>query len=105
MAQIKDLLRMCECYSDCKKCELCDGYESCGVCDLPDNADEIVDKWVKEHPVKTYAMDFFEKFPNAPKDNIGLPKPCVKSVYGDLEMRCKECSCIECWNQKMKENA
>ena len=102
MAQIKDLKRMCNlfCNNGCDDCPLA----SCTTlpCSLPDNADEIVDKWVKEHPVKTYAMDFFEKFPNAPKDNIGLPKPCVTSVYKDLEMKCDECSCSECWNQEMK---
>ena len=102
MAQIKDLKRMCEFHSGCSKCNLHDGYESCGVCDLPDNIDEIVDKWTEEHPVKTYAMDFFEKFPNAPKDDIGLPKPCVTNIYEDLEMKCDICSCSDCWNQEMK---
>ena len=102
MAKIKDLLRMCECYDGCEKCELYDEYGSCAVCELPDNIDEVVDKWVEEHPVKTYAMDFFEKFPNAPKDELGLPKPCVTSVYEDLEMKCDICSCSDCWNQEMK---
>lgn len=103
MAKIKDLLKMCECYDDCEKCELYDGYGSCGVCDLPDNADEIVDKWAKEHPVKTYAMDFFEKFPNAPKDRVGGPKTCVKDIYG-IDINCSEIDCVDCWNQEMKEN-
>ena len=99
MAQIKDLKRMCKFHSDCSKCNLHDG---CTVWQLPDNIDEVVDKWVEEHPVKTYAMDFFEKFPNAPKDELGLPMPCVTSVYKDLEMKCNECSCSDCWNQEMK---
>ena len=99
MAQIKDLKRMCEFHSGCSKCNLHDG---CTACELPDNIDEIVDEWVKEHPVKTYAMDFFEKFPNAPKDELGLPMPCVTSIYEDLEMKCDECSCSDCWNQEMK---
>ena len=99
MAQIKDLKRMCKFHSDCSKCKL---HDSCTVWQLPDNIDEIVDSWVKEHPAKTYMQDFFEKFPNAPKDELGLPMPCVTYVYDDLEMKCDECSCSDCWNQEMK---
>lgn len=65
MAQIKDLNRMCKFYEDCIECGCYNECRGCGVYSLPDNLDEIVDNWVKEHPVKTYAMDFFEKFPNA----------------------------------------
>ena len=101
MAQIKDLKRMCSSHINCLKCELYVN-DCCRIFDLPDNIDEVVDKWVEEHPVKTYAMDFFEKFPNAPKDELGLPMPCVTSVYKDLEMKCNECSCSDCWNQEMK---
>ena len=65
MASIKDLKRMCRLMDDCYTCPLHDSRTVCGMPEkYPDNADEIVDKWVEEHPVKTYAMDFFEKFPN-----------------------------------------
>lgn len=111
MAQIKDLKRMCKSYEDCTECGLYDGYESCGVCFLPDSLDEIVDEWVKEHSAKTYAMDFFEKFPNAPKDDDGNPVPCITDIYGN-DKQLKVCSdysdcdgdCIKCWNQEMDEN-
>ena len=99
MAQIKDLKRMCEFHSDCSKCNLHDG---CTACELPDNIDEIVDEWVKEHPVKTYAMDFFEKFPNAPKDKDGEPKTCIKNIYNNLDIDCSKNDCVDCWNQEMK---
>ena len=80
MATIKDLKRMCESYQDCNGCPLY--FSCCGGCivDFPDNADEIVGKWILEHPVKTYAMDLFEKFPNAPKDRNGAPIACWKHV-------------------------
>ena len=68
---------------------------------LPDNADEIVDKWVQEHPVKTYATDFFEKFPNAPKNSDGVPKTCYRHVYGDGKY-CSSYACTECWNREME---
>lgn len=100
MAQIKDLKRMCGFYEDCTECGVYKAFETCGVCFLPDSLDEIVDKWVKEHPAKTYAMDFFEKFPNALKYN-NRPAYCRASIYGD-ELECIEGGCDECWNQEMK---
>ena len=102
MAQIKDLKRMCEFYKGCSKCELFATYDICRVCFLPDNADEIVDMWAEKHPVKTYAMDFFEKFPNAPRDINGKPNPCVKDIYDNLDIDCSEYDCIDCWDQEMK---
>lgn len=99
MASIKDLKRMCnEIY-----CVDCPFYGKCKPLILPDNADEIVDKWMQEHPVKTYAMDFFEKFPNAPRDSDGAPKTCWKHVYGDGKY-CSSDACTECWNREMKED-
>ena len=77
MAQIKDLKRMCA---------------------------SFVDKWAKSHPVKTYAMDFFKKFPNAPKDKDGKPRTCIKNIYDNLDIDCSETDCVDCWNQEMKEN-
>lgn len=100
MAQIKDLKRMCAAHKGCEGCPLrCDCQSLDG---FSDNADEIVDNWVKEHPVKTYAMDFFEKFPNARKDKDGEPKVCAKNIYNNLDIDCSECECVDCWNQEMK---
>ena len=101
MAQIKDLKRMCAAHENCEECPLrCD-------CSSPnsfsDNADEIVDKWVKEHPVKTYAMDFFEKFPKAPGG--GTPRFCIMNIDKDLKAKCNECSCSDCWNQEIKNDS
>ena len=102
MATIKDLKRMCDSYKKCDGCPL--GYTRCGdsISALYDNADEIVDKWVLEHPIKTYAMDFFEKFSNAPKDRNGAPLACWKHVYGNGN-DCGSGDCTECWTQEMKE--
>ena len=104
MARIKDLKRMCNFYSSCSKCRLFEqcNDNDCGVCFLPDNLDEIVDKWADEHPVKTYVMDFFEKFPNATKTDSGRPIYCRANFYGD-ELECSEYGCEACWNQEMKE--
>ena len=107
MATIKDLKRLCKSFEDiCDGCPLHNEIDN--VClmltleRLPNNVDEIVDKWVEEHPVKTYAMDFFEKFPNAPKDRNGAPIACWKHVYGNGN-DCGSGGCTECWTQEMKE--
>ena len=104
MARIKDLTRMCKSFK--KACNNCPLYlDCCGGCitAFPDNADEIVDKWASEHPIKTYAMDFFEKFPNAPKDVDGIPNACPYQIYPERVadyICCEKCS--ECWTQEMK---
>lgn len=63
MARIKDLKRMCKSFKDnCDGCPLHSKIDN--VClmltleRLPDNADEIVDKWVSEHPA---AKEFVDK--------------------------------------------
>lgn len=103
MASIKDLKKMCSAYHECKKCPM--PMEICAPEDLPDNADEIVDKWVAEYPVKTYAMDFFEKFPNASRMQNGrTPNACVKDLYGIASFNCLMDTCENCWNREMEEN-
>lgn len=102
MASIKDFKRMCDFHLHCSGCPI-KSILTCSVYKLPDNIEEIIDKWVAEHPVKTYAMDFFEKFPNAPRDSDGAPKTCWKHVYGDGKY-CSSDACTECWNREMKED-
>lgn len=104
MARLKDLKRMCKAYDACIYCPMSEAG-----CASPnkfyDNADEIVDKWVSEHPVKTYAMDFFEKFPNAPKSCNRTPEVCWALVHGDGK-HCPSdvCNCTDCWNQLIPED-
>lgn len=107
MASIMDLKRMCKKEKCFAGCPLCRGNISCLPDSLPDNADEIVDKWVQEHPAKTYAMDFFEKFPNAQrKATTGIPIPCIRVIYSEFyDKDCPVGGCSECWNQEMKEGA
>lgn len=105
MASIKDLKRMCKYHSHCIGCPLF-YLEGCMLYRLPSNIDEIVNKWVAKHPVKTYAMDFFEKFPNAQLDSYGAPRACVNAIYGLGDCSKSEISgiiCRDCWNQEMKE--
>lgn len=110
MASIKDLKRMCK-NTNCVNCPFGgEGWQNCKIRSLfrrlPDNADELVDKWISKHPAKTYAMDFFEKFPDAPKDSDGTPRTCWKNVYGDGKYYSSDtcADCTACWNREMKED-
>lgn len=67
----------------CGDCEFVDGF-----CVFPANArddnderleqrvDRVISIAEKLSHVKTYADDYFEKFPNAPKEFSGEPKSC-----------------------------
>lgn len=108
MASIKDLKRMCNTYDECKDCPLstaCSGYAPPNT--IQDNADEIVDKWVSEHPVKTYAMDFLKKFPNARLYGDKTPTACRDFIYNNgCPKRINIVSdCADCWDMEMKEDA
>ena len=58
-------------------------------------------KWSDEHPKKTYAQDFFEKFPKAHINSSGTPFVCRKRIYGG---NCDYTgACYRCWNEPMEE--
>lgn len=103
MAEIKDFARMCNSHIDCEGCP----FEKIGAytCSAfmykhTEKADRIITEWCNKHPEKTYAMDFFEKFPNARKTESGRPDNCRNLIYGDKSDCHGECE--ECWNQKME---
>lgn len=95
--------RMCGNFDDCSGCPLNSTNNSVGAgCEIlvtfhSDKAVEIVQKWSDEHQQKTYAEDFFEKFPNAPKRGDGKPTACWGDVYGhsgcNVQSTCKDCWC------------
>ena len=68
---------------------------------------EILQKLSGEQPKKTYAQDFFEKFPKAQNDSDGTPFACRKRIYGGVRPNDKRCNrreaCNECWNEPMEE--
>ena len=76
---LKESSRMCEAFNDNRKSkdgsnfycglrheadkngELCDAY----IRNHPDKAVAIVEKWAKEHPIKTRQSEFLKMFPDA----------------------------------------
>ena len=97
------------CVADAANKERCPMF---GVCDdaltricaeYAETAIKIVQKWSDEHPKKTYAQDFFEKFPDAPRcksANGRYPSACRKAIY---DGKCPGVGCEECWNEPMEE--
>lgn len=112
---LAELQRLCgsrdRCTADAANEEQCPmfGICSCGLTNFcAKDAKKTVQKWSDEHPKKTYAQDFFEKFPNAPKDKSAkseYPDACRNMIYGGgcpkIELRV-DC-CYECWNKPMEE--
>lgn len=101
--------RMCRFYETCKK-------EGCPMkevphCDLHDpeldieKAVEAAEKWGEEHPEKTMGQDFFEKFPNAPKEKGSYPACCPWNCGYQKKQDCPEEfeSCEECWSRPLED--
>ena len=69
---------------------------------------EILQKWSNEHLKKTYAQDFFEKFPKAQGCADGSPFVCRKRIYGGkISSRYDTCdyagACQNCWNEPLND--
>lgn len=77
-----------------------------GFCELlfsevcAEKAIENLQKWSNEHPKKTYAQDFLEKFPKAQSDSDGSPFACRRKIYGG---KCPEIECDKCWNEPLND--
>lgn len=81
----------------CSNCPLRDVSGNC--IDTTEQTVDIVEKWSKEHPIRTIMMDFLEKYPNADKYNNGLPHVCAQSL--GYEVECKH-TCHACWNTPLE---
>ena len=115
---LHELKRLCgsrdECVANAANEEQCPMFGVCGltyskICaEDVKTAIETVQKWSDEHPKKTYAQDFFEKFPKAPKDKSAkseYPDACRNLIYGGgcpkIESRI-DC-CYKCWNEPLND--
>lgn len=92
-----------KCFISCKDCGL--NYTktgkpiSCGCFEMAysEEAVAIVKNWSEEHKLKTRAEVFFERFPDARREEDGSPRVCAKTI--GLTNSCPEYSCYGCWNQ------
>lgn len=107
--------RLCDsrtaCTADVANKERCPLLAFCGSTFTTGRAEETItaiknlQKWSDEHPKKTYAQDFFEKFPNARSNSDGTPFVCRERIYGGEcpVLECDECWNKECWNEPMED--
>ena len=91
---VKQRERMCNYYVDCADCPA-DDYGGCTSLDEIPNLVPIVEKWAKEHPVKTRQSEFLEQWPDAKISDDGLPaiSPCqlnVLFIHGKTQKDCED---------------
>ena len=124
MAEIKDFARMCNVERKHRGCFGCPLYSiereaeirareaeiknNCrGLLHMnTDEVDRIVTEWCEEHPQKTYAQDFLEKFPGAPRRSEKFPVAYACDIYSELDrVHCKNFGndCEKCWNEVMPD--
>ena len=103
--------RMCENFSHCHDCPLgFNNHEGDIVCNefemnYPEQADEIVEKWAAEHPVKTRQSELMKLFPNLERDALGMCTICPRHFDTKFECsrfsNCQEC-CENYWLKEIK---
>lgn len=109
---MKQKERMCKKYSEefsiCKKCEL--GIAKTKhdmVCwefleNLPQEAEEIIMKWAKEHPVITNFQKLEEVFGKELTDKLDI-NDCMMNRCPNPIRTCGECEYDDFWKQEYKE--
>ena len=87
---VKQRARMCDYYVNCDDCPA-GNYGRCASLNEIPNLVPIVEKWAKEHPVKTRQSEFLKQWPDAEISDDGLPSiaPC------QLDVRWLECDSQE----------
>lgn len=97
---LKEQDRMCEQFNLCVDCPVYkenNGHNMpCGdfMNKYPEEFVPIVEKWSKEHPVKTRQSEFLKVFPNAKMTELGSLKICPADV--DRNIECSVESCTNC---------
>ena len=100
---VKQRERMCDYYSDCDKCPAKEVIGCANITKISQMV-PIVEKWAKEHSVKTRQSEFLKQWPDAEIGYDGLPTvaPCQLNVellqcesQEDCEGRgvCNKCRC------------
>ena len=85
----------------------CQADYSCIVLEReePDRSIEIVEKWAKENPPKTYLSVLLERLPNMRIEHDGTPDFCPDDVF-KIKLKpsiCDFIACIDCWKKEYKE--
>ena len=98
---VKQRERMCDYYSDCDKCPAKEVIRCANITKISQMV-PIVEKWAKEHSVKTRQSEFLKQYPEAEIGDDGYPSVAPCQLYKDMEEKdengvcCKNCGCAEC---------
>ena len=98
---VKQRARMCDYYVNCDDCPA-GNYGRCASLNEIPKMVPIVEKWAKEHPVKTRQSEFLKQWPDAEIGDDGYPSVAPCQLYKDIEEKdengvcCKNCGCAEC---------
>ena len=108
---VKQRERMCDYYVNCGDCPA-GNYEECSSLNEIPNLVPIVERWVKEHPVKTRQSEFLKMWPDAEISDDGLLSIAPCQLYKDMGAKdengvcCKKCGCDKCrrdfWLKEIK---
>ena len=120
VAYITAYARMCDSFDSknnitgkpCVGCPLDDIGRGCHMNDLTNNAEECVaavEKWAKEHPVKTRQSEFLKQWPDAEvsfTDGYLTVKPC--KLCKNMRKKCVGKKCDDCrkefWSAEVESN-
>ena len=97
---LKEKKRMCTLMVGCLNCPISilnnKFGEPCGYFEKkhPEDAVAIVEKWSKEHPIKTRQSEFLKMFPNTKVSN-GVISICPKHIDSECGANCNE-DCTKC---------
>ena len=102
---LRDFRRMCLSYDNCTGCELrgaeCSPMEE--DCDH-EKVIRVVEKWAKEHPVKTRLSELLKVLHNCRRVQ-GYPEHCILEY--DTKQKCMGRRCLDCkkifWLTPIKE--
>ena len=98
---VKQRERMCEHYVHCGDCPVGD-YQGCASLNEIPKMVPIVEKWAKDHPVKTRQSEFLKQWPDAEIGDDGYPSVAPCQLYKDMGAKdengvcCKNCGCGIC---------
>lgn len=91
----------------CGECPL--QYKGCDMNEPKDDIEEvieIVEQWSQDNPQKTMIQDFFEKFPNAPRSEVGTPRMCPCDCGYEKVSNCPNgeiCNSLKCWSRPLED--
>ena len=103
---LKAKREMCSMYNLCENCPAKDHKCQCGEGSSDEDFEkliQVVEKWQREHPVKTRQSVFLEMWPNANLTR-GIIAICPLEI--DSTVECGKVSCFDCirnyWMQEVE---